>query len=155
VLQDPEGAAANAGVRIEAIDLPPCDLACSPGVLSSIILNLVQNAIKHMSPGRARREVRIVAKVESSHAHIEVADTGAGLPAEMRERVFEPYVRLDPSRPGLGLGLATVRRLVVAHGGVVWVGAGAEGGSVFWFDLPLRSERPRDARRFARPAADC
>ena len=94
------------------------------GVLASVALNLVSNAIKYMPPGAPERVVRVGAALESGparHVRVEVADTGAGLPEAMHERIFEPYVRVDRHQPGLGLGLATVRRLVNAHRGQVGV----------------------------------
>ena len=138
-VQDLETAAAAARVRVIVEELPPCDLACSPGVLSSIVMNLLSNAIKHMPPEATERVVRIRAEVKQAKACVEVADTGAGLPEPLRERVFEPYVRLDERRPGLGLGLATVRRLVQAHGGRVGVRSRDGAGAVFWFEMPVRA----------------
>ncbi len=81
--------------------------------------------------------MRVRGQAQRGRVRVEVADTGAGLPEEMQQRVFEPYVRLDKSRPGIGLGLATVRRLVLAHGGKVGVSPNAGTGAVFWFELPL------------------
>jgi signal transduction histidine kinase len=145
-VQDLETAAAAARVRVIVEGLPPCDLACSPGVLSSIVMNLVSNAIKHMPPEAAERVVRIRAEVRQAKACVEVADTGAGLPESLRERVFEPYVRLDERRPGLGLGLATVRRLVQAHGGRVGVRSRDGAGAVFWFEMPVRAAAATSGR---------
>jgi signal transduction histidine kinase len=138
-VQDVEPMAASARVRIVVEDLPPYDLACSPGVLTSIVMNLLTNAIKHMPPEAVERVVHIRAEVKQAKACVEVADTGIGLPEAMRERVFEPYVRLDERQPGLGLGLATVRRLVEAHGGRVGVRSSDGTGAVFWFQMPVQA----------------
>jgi signal transduction histidine kinase len=68
---------------------------------------------------------------------VEVADSGSGIPTDLRPHLFEPYVRGDRGRPGLGLGLATVRRLVEAHHGTVGCRPARSGaGAVFWFELP-------------------
>jgi signal transduction histidine kinase len=67
----------------------------------------------------------------------EVEDSGPGVSLAAQALIFEPYVRLPHSRePGVGLGLATVKRLVEAHGGSVGVRSSARGGALFWFELP-------------------
>jgi signal transduction histidine kinase len=137
VAQDVERQAADAGVRVDVADLPMCDVACAPGVLASVVLNLVTNAIKYMPPAATERVVSVHAALEGDGVRVEVADTGAGLPEAMHERIFEPYVRVDRRQPGLGLGLATVRRLVEAHRGKVGVRSREGVGALFWFVLPL------------------
>ncbi len=68
---------------------------------------------------------------------VEGQDTGPGIPSELGPRVFSPYVRGTGSgRPGIGLGLATVKRMAEAHGGTVGVQTALGCGSVFWFELP-------------------
>jgi len=89
-----------------------------PVLLRQALLNLVDNAIKY-SPAQAT--IRIVAAQNASSAVVEVIDQGPGIPAEYRDRVFEPFCRLDPARAsdtgGAGLGLFIARRAVEAHGG--------------------------------------
>ena len=68
---------------------------------------------------------------------IEVRDRGRGVPADRSERIFAPLARLDKSVEGVGIGLATCRRVVEAHGGTMGVLQRDGGGSVFWFDLPF------------------
>jgi signal transduction histidine kinase len=114
---------------------PRCSVPCSPGVLLSLIGNLLRNAIKYLGPAQVR-EVSLRVRLRRGRVLFEVEDTGPGIPASLTERVFEPYVRGPNSDvPGMGLGLATVKRLVVSHGGTVGVRAGAEGGAIFWFEL--------------------
>ena len=112
-------------------------VACSAGVLVSIVGNLVANAIKFMGEAGPERRVVVRTKISRKHAHIEVADTGPGLPYGTEKRVFEPYVRVATGVKGIGLGLATVRRLVEAHGGSVGVARREPQGCVFWVHLPL------------------
>jgi signal transduction histidine kinase len=117
-------------------------VACPPGVLTSLVSNLVRNAIKYMGSARERRVVVRVAPGSAKAAHLEVIDTGPGLPEGAAERVFEPYVRADRSgQPGLGLGLATVKRLTEAYGGRVGVRSSAS-GCTFWFELPSAAVGP-------------
>ena len=122
-------------------------LACAPAS-SSIFSNLLRNAVKYLGDGSEKR-VTIRALVADENVRVEVEDTGPGLSAELAAHVFEPYVRApNNTRPGLGLGLATVRRFVNAHRGHVGVSSSPGSGSTFWFELPrLASPPPK------RPAA--
>jgi signal transduction histidine kinase len=140
VAQDIERQAAMAGVRVDVADLPACEVACAPGVLASVVMNLMTNAIKYMPPDAPERAVTIKAALDGDSVRVEVADTGAGLPEAMHQRIFEPYVRVDRRQPGLGLGLATVRRLVEAHRGRVGVQSREGRGALFWFALPLHRD---------------
>ena len=137
VLQDLEDQSAAAHVRIEVAEIPACEVACAPGVLASIVMNLVSNAIKYMPSGATERMVGIQSAVDRGHVRIEVSDTGAGLPEAVHEKIFQPYVRMDERQPGLGLGLATVHRLVDAHRGRIGVRSRGGTGALFWFVLPL------------------
>ena len=71
---------------------------------------------------------------------IEVCDAGAGVPVEDRERVFAPLARVDDSREGSGIGLATCRRVVEAHGGRIGLADSPAGGTCAWFELPVGSQ---------------
>ena len=141
VVEATRGAAEEKGVLVEGEDLAPTTVACSPGVLTSMVTNLVDNAVKYMGDASVKR-VSVRARRAGTMTRIEVLDTGPGVPAEMRVTIFDPYVRAPGSdAPGLGLGLATVRRLAEAHGGAAGVTDNEPAGSVFWFDLPDASER--------------
>jgi signal transduction histidine kinase len=134
-------------------DAGATSIACSAGVLTSLVSNLVGNAIKYMGDAPLRRVV-VHARDVGSRVRIEVDDTGPGVPLELRDRIFEPYVRAtESSVPGLGLGLATVRRLVDAHGGRLGMSSGATGSS-FWFELPREApqEEAHGRRWFFRTA---
>jgi signal transduction histidine kinase len=111
-------------------------LACGSGVLTSILSNLVRNAVKYMDEGPEKR-VTIRASAKGATVRVEVEDTGPGLSSGLAEHVFEPYVRSeDNPKPGLGLGLATVERFVESHRGRVGVESSPGQGSLFWFELP-------------------
>jgi signal transduction histidine kinase len=103
------------------------------------------------------RRVHLGVRVRRTVVVFEIADSGPGVPEELGERIFEPYVRgkqTAAKRSGIGLGLATVKRLVGAHGGTVGVRRSHLGGALFWFDLP-RAEgesEPRSVRSPENPA---
>ncbi len=117
-------------------------IACSRGVLVSLLTNLMRNASKYMHDSPMKKIAVRVRSIEGeSFVRIEVEDTGPGIPREMRDAIFEPYVRAEGlTQPGLGLGLATVKRLCSAHGGEVGVKSTIGRGSTFWFTMP----RPKD-----------
>jgi signal transduction histidine kinase len=122
--------------------------ACSQGVLTSVLTNLVQNAVKYTSDAPMRR-IRVRATEEGGSVRIEVEDSGPGIPAELRGVIFEPYVRgQGATQAGLGLGLATVKRLCEAHGGSVGVRSAVGEGSMFWALLPrVRATAPPESRK--------
>jgi signal transduction histidine kinase len=125
--------------------------ACSPGVLGSLLSNLVRNAVKYIGDA-AVRQVVVRWRARGQAVRVEVADTGPGLPPGGESAVFEPYVRLDQTgQGGIGLGLATVKRLAEAHHGAVGVHSSAR-GSVFWFELPTRPP-PREPQARAQGAS--
>jgi signal transduction histidine kinase len=113
-------------------------VACSAGMLSSVIGNLVGNALKYVDGGAERRVAVTVEDDEAGEVRVTVTDTGPGLPAGVDPRaLFQPYVRGPDARGrGLGLGLATVSRIVEAHHGRLGVDCAAGGGCRFWFALP-------------------
>ncbi len=117
-------------------------VACHAGVLTSIVSNLVRNAIKYTAT-RAVRRIDVRVREARVAIRIEVADTGPGLPDEIASRVFEPYVRGRNStrQKSIGLGLATVKRLVTAHGGTVGVDSRAGEGCTFYVELPKGEAR--------------
>jgi len=116
-------------------DLSDCMVACSPGVLLSVLGNLLRNGLKYLGDAEIR-QVFLRARQRRGRVLFEVEDTGPGIPPELGTRIFEPYIRgAGSDAPGIGLGLATVKRLVESHGGSLGVRAGARGGALFWFEL--------------------
>jgi signal transduction histidine kinase len=105
------------------------------GQLRSVLMNLVDNAVKFTVPGE-EPDIEVDSVPIDGHHRVEVRDRGRGVPAEKRERVFAPLARLDKSVEGSGIGLATCRRIVEAHGGRMGVDDRDGGGAVFWFELP-------------------
>ena len=97
-----------------------------------LVYNLVENAIKYNHTGG---QVTVTADRKEKQVHLSVADTGNGIPEELRERVFEPFFRVDKSRSralgGVGLGLALVREIVRVHDGSITVRSNPSGGTIF------------------------
>lgn len=111
-------------------------VACSVGVLASIASNLTRNALKYMGQS-AERRVTVRLQEADAMMRIEVDDTGPGLPPDFQRVIFEPHARAPGTdQPGLGLGLATVKRLAQAHGGTVSVESTPGKGSCFRVELP-------------------
>ena len=137
VAADSSEAARLSEVAIAVDAGEPLEAACSVGVLTSVVQNLVLNAIKYMGPQPVRK-VSLRARGATGHVRIEVEDTGPGIPPELQRRMFEPFVRGSHGAQvaGLGLGLATVKRLVEAHGGTVGVKSTVGIGTLFWNELP-------------------
>jgi signal transduction histidine kinase len=107
--------------------------------LRRALLNLLDNALKHTP---AKGKVRcLVHPAEAGEWHIEISDTGPGVPVGERARIFEPFYRIGDelrrTTPGTGLGLALVHRTVEAHGGRIEVSDAPGGGSCFTLILPL------------------
>jgi signal transduction histidine kinase len=137
--------AAETDVTLVAERIDDVSVAANAGVLTSLLENLVRNAVKYMLNARERR-VMVRAMRIDGRVRVEVQDTGPGIDPELRKNIFEPYVRgRDTGRPGIGLGLATVRRIVEAHAGVVGVDSSAS-GSVFWFELPRAADHEAEAQ---------
>ncbi len=109
-----------------------------PDMLTQVVINLVDNAIKYTPPGG---EVHIESVNEGSHVRVVVWDTGIGIPPESLPRVFERFYRVEQTRArelgGIGVGLAIVKHIVKAHGGQVFAESEVGKGSVFSFTLPV------------------
>ena len=97
-----------------------------------LVYNLVENAIKYNHP---LGQVTVTAYQRKKHVYLSVEDTGSGIPKELRDRVFEPFFRVDKSRSrelgGVGLGLALVREIVRVHDGSICIKSGKTGGTIF------------------------
>ena len=97
-----------------------------------LVYNLVENAIKYNHP---LGQVTVTAYQRKKHVYLSVEDTGSGIPQELRDRVFEPFFRVDKSRSrelgGVGLGLALVREIVRVYDGSICIKSGKTGGTIF------------------------
>lgn len=119
------------------VDAAPGTITGSRELLRRALFNLVENAVKYGPEGG---QVRLSAKPDGTDMVISVADQGPCIPPELRERVFEPFFRVDTARSrelgGTGLGLSLVRAIAEVHGGSVWVEEHQAGGNRFVLRLP-------------------
>jgi len=121
---------------------PDCPVALDRALMRRVLTNLIRNAIAASRPARARLHLS-VARLEE-HARFTVADEGPGVPAELRERIFDPY--FTTRHEGTGLGLAIVKKIVLQHGGEIAVSARPGGGASFALELPLAAHEAPTAR---------
>ncbi len=125
-----------------------------PARVRQIIVNLFKNAVKFTKDGGISLVVRRARSASGSMLRMEVADTGIGVPEEVRTRLFTPFYQADFAAArkagGTGLGLAISRNLVGLMGGTIGVSPGESSGSVFWFEIPLVSPPDSCAPRRAK-----
>ena len=131
VLADLEPLAVEKNIKL----IGKCEDATMIGsdiLIYRLVYNLVENAIKYNHP---LGQVTVTAYQRNKHVYLSVEDTGSGIPNELRERVFEPFFRVDKSRSrelgGVGLGLAFVREIVKVHDGSICIKSGKTGGTIF------------------------
>lgn len=131
VLADLEPLAVEKNIKL----IGKCEDATMIGsdiLIYRLVYNLVENAIKYNHP---LGQVTVTAYQRNKHIYLSVEDTGSGIPKELRERVFEPFFRVDKSRSrelgGVGLGLAFVREIVRVHDGSICIKSGKTGGTIF------------------------
>ena len=131
VLADLEPLAVEKNIKL----IGKCEDATMIGsdiLIYRLVYNLVENAIKYNHPFG---QVTVTAYQRNKHVYLSVEDTGSGIPKELRERVFEPFFRVDKSRSrelgGVGLGLALVREIVRVHDGSICIKSGKTGGTIF------------------------
>ena len=131
VLADLEPLAVEKNIKL----IGKCENATMIGsdiLIYRLVYNLVENAIKYNHP---LGQVTVTAYQRNKHVYLSVEDTGSGIPKELRERVFEPFFRVDKARSrelgGVGLGLAFVREIVRVHDGSICIKSGKTGGTIF------------------------
>ena len=131
VLEDLEPLAEGKNIRLIG-KCKDITMVGSDILIYRLVYNLVENAIKYNHSGG---QVTVTADRKEKHVYLSVEDTGTGIPEELKERVFEPFFRVDKSRSrelgGIGLGLALVREIVRVHDGSITVKSNPSGGTIF------------------------
>ncbi len=134
-------------IALEILDIVEVPLTGDADLLDSVILNLLDNAIKHSPAGAS---VRVSLRSSATHCQLSVVDAGPGIPAHLRERIFERFFRVDVARSrqestltsGAGLGLSICRRIVELHRGSLVVSDSRPGRTEFRVTLPLAAGSP-------------
>ena len=122
-----------------AVDVPPLlTTLCDAQQIMRVLDNLISNSIQHIDN---KRSIMINAKKKKKYIRIEVINTGKHIPKEHIDNLFDPFYRVDLSRSresgGTGLGLAVVKSIVLAHGGIFGV-ENIKNSVCFWFDIPAK-----------------
>ncbi|HEY2029432.1 MAG TPA: HAMP domain-containing sensor histidine kinase [Myxococcales bacterium] len=125
------------GVALTFEPVPHVKVACAEAAVIVVLENLVKNAIKHIGKG-PKLVVHAGVSVLEGSVRLFVRDNGPGIPADQQDALFEPYVKgEDADKSGIGLGLATVKRIVESRSGTVGVLSEPAKGAIFWVELPL------------------
>jgi signal transduction histidine kinase len=132
-LEDQQDLIDEQGIELET-SLSPALASIEPSLLRTVLYNLLSNAIRYL-PREGRRRIEVRCWTEPGRVVLEVEDSGAGIPVEARDSVFDPFVRFSRVPGGVGLGLATVKRIVEAHDGTVRLGDGELGGTCVRVEL--------------------
>lgn len=118
------------------------DVPVDPVQIDQVLTNLIENAARFSPPGG---EISVSVAPWHAGVQVRVADQGPGIAPHDRERVFEPFARVESNpdaRVSSGLGLAIARAIVLAHGGRIWIEGAPGGGTAVVFELPARDARP-------------
>jgi len=142
------GVAAAKGLRL-SIDSPGDSVHSDPALIGQVLRNLVSNAIKYTERGG----VELTCERQGPRLHIEVRDTGVGIPADQVKLIFDEFYQVgigpNSSRNGYGLGLSIVKRIARLLGFEVVVTSVPGVGTAFAFDLPVASDDDRKMDRAA------
>ncbi len=140
-------AATQAGIELtaEVTEGMPPRLQGDVLRIRQVLSNLVGNAVRFTEHGRVEIVAKSIGAVEDLRLHVEVNDTGIGIPSEKLDSIFEPFTQADNSMTraygGVGLGLSIAKRLVTLMGGEIGVESTRDAGSLFWFEIPVGAAR--------------
>ena len=116
--------------------LPKC--AADPHLLEQVLLNLITNAVQALENVEGRRRLGVATVLEAGAVHIRVFDNGPGVPAHLREKIFDPFY--TTRRTGYGIGLSFSHRVIENHGGTLSASGNDWGGAEFRIALPVETE---------------
>lgn len=144
ILLEVSQAATASQVALERKLEPRVKVSCAPQLLQSIAQNILSNAVKYTA-GRPSAKVVVGVWRDKGEAVLEVTDNGKGMSPETLAQLFKPFFRGPESKalPGHGLGMATTKRLVEAHGGIIEVKSQLGVGTQMTVRLPLAESRPK------------
>lgn len=142
VLKERAGELEKRKVRVHVASGFPL-VACHRAYLRQVFDNLISNAMKYAGD-RSDPEIHIETTRRGETVEFRVSDNGCGIPPQYRERVFDPFFRLDPQAQGSGIGLTIVKRIVELYNGQVWVDPGKQEGCTVAFTLPVLGDLTTD-----------
>jgi len=128
---------ANVRVKVE-LDRNMPDVLVDKVQIQQVLINLIRNGIEAMQAMPTRLLSVRSARIDTNFAQVTIADTGPGLPKEVAERLFQPFITTKEN--GMGIGLTICQTIVEAHGGRIWVEPNPGGGVAFHFQLPLSAQ---------------
>lgn len=146
----------STGVEVShdlAADLPP--ISADVDQLQQVIMNLIVNAQQALQEHAGPRRLQVSSEFDATlrEVRVTVADSGPGIPAAVRSRIFEPYFTTKPIGVGTGVGLSVSLGIVEAHGGTLTVDCPTEGGTRFTVKLPVTALAPAPVRTQPEPPA--
>jgi PAS domain S-box-containing protein len=124
------------GIKFEtslSADLPRC--YADPHLIEQVVLNLINNAAKAMEKGRGNKIVAITSSAKNNTLSIQVADSGPGVPDDLRDKIFDPFFTTTDEGSGIGLNIA--QRIVADHNGAISLHTSQWGGAEFRIELPI------------------
>jgi PAS domain S-box-containing protein len=127
----------KAGIHMEmqlSADIPPCRI--DPHMIEQVILNLITNAAEAMRDSQSLSRISVSTAPEGNHVTVRVADSGPGVPPELRDKIFEPFFTTKSDSTGIGLAICS--RIITDHGGTLRVTGSALGGAEFVIEVPVR-----------------
>ncbi len=134
-----------------AAELPA--LSADPDELHQVVVNLISNAQQAMRESASPRKLTITTRRAGDRAVLEVADTGPGVPAEIRSKIFEPFFTTKPPGQGTGLGLSLCQSIVERHRGTLSVESAPGAGATFRVEIPVGSPAEEANRTAVGPAS--
>jgi signal transduction histidine kinase len=142
-------------VRLELADDAP-RVEADGHQLQQVLINLFTNAHHSLRETPPPRRLTVRTRFDSDRRRmvLEVADSGRGVPVELRQRIFDPFFTTKPPDRGTGLGLPLCQEIVQAHGGTMGVGEAEGGGAQFWIELPVGEGAPAPLERAADPVPE-
>jgi light-regulated signal transduction histidine kinase (bacteriophytochrome) len=131
-----DATAAGPAREVEVVIQPDLTAVADPDLIKTVFENLIGNALKYSSR-KARARVEFGSRIDGGECAYFVRDDGAGFDPRGADRLFRPFQRLHSTQefPGIGIGLASVERIVRHHGGRIWAEGAVDGGATFWFTL--------------------
>ncbi|MBC8359338.1 MAG: PAS domain S-box protein [Desulfobacteraceae bacterium] len=130
----------KSGIKIDKVlaeDLPPCH--SDPTLIEQIILNLITNASEAMKTVDGEKKIGVASSLENNRIFLRISDSGPGVPANIKDKIFDPFYTTKSDNTGIGLSLC--QRIITDHGGSLGVSSSKWGGAEFVIEIPVEKEK--------------